>query len=65
MKENTSETQSWWKCTMCGYTLQASIPPGACPSCNQTCVFTDVTCYTPECGGTGNLDPRLVGGDKK
>lgn len=65
MKDNTQNNPNWWKCTICGYTLQADVPPGTCPSCQQTCAFTDVTCYTPECGGTRNLDPRLVGGDKK
>jgi len=24
------------------------------------CAFNDVTCYTPECGGIGSLDSRLV-----
>jgi hypothetical protein len=23
------------------------------------CEFKNVTCYTPECGGPGNIDPRL------
>lgn len=56
---------NWWKCSLCGYTLKAKVPPGACPSCKETCAFTDVTCYTPECGGTDNIDPRLVGGERK
>jgi len=50
---------TYWKCTKCGYTLTASTPPETCPSCNLKCEFTNVTCYTPECGGPGNIDPRL------
>ncbi len=65
MARDKQKNESWWKCSICGYTLQASVPPGSCPSCKETCAFTDVTCYTPECGGTDNIDPRLVGGDRK
>jgi hypothetical protein len=38
-----------------------TIVPEKCPSCKQTCTFSDVTCYIPDCGGPGNIDPRLVG----
>jgi len=50
-----------WKCTKCGYTLQAPTPPEECPECKEKCEFIDVTCYVPECGGpeSGNPDPRL------
>ena len=51
-----------WMCTTCGYYLQASAPPERCPSCSQPCVFNDITCYRPECGGEQNIDPLLVGG---
>ena len=51
---------SWWECVECGYTLQESMPPEKCPGCKNICVFNDVTCYTPECGGPGNIDPKLV-----
>ncbi len=51
-----------WMCTTCGYYLQASTPPDRCPSCSQACVFNDITCYRPECGGEQNIDPLLVGG---
>ena len=47
-----------WKCTKCGYTLNASIPPKECPSCKEKCDFVDVSCYIPDCGNTGK-DPRL------
>ena len=45
-------------------TLQEEVEKGTpetCPSCKEPCTFTDVTCYTPECGGpeSGNFDPRL------
>jgi len=49
-----------WMCTSCGYYLQASRPPDRCPSCNETCVFNNVTCYRPECGSERNMDPLLV-----
>jgi rubredoxin len=50
-----------WKCSNCGYTFGADSVPDRCPSCKQTCTFSDVTCYIPDCGGPGNIDPRLVG----
>ncbi len=50
-----------WMCTNCGYYLQGSAPPERCPDCAQSCVFNDVTCYRPDCGGEHNLDPLLVG----
>lgn len=65
MTQKKPKQENWWQCSMCGYTMQAPVPPGACPSCKETCAFTDVTCYTPECGGDGHMDQRLVGGDKK
>ena len=53
------ETKNWWKCSNCGYTLEASTPPEVCPSCKEKCIFVDATCYTPECGGPGNIDPQV------
>jgi rubredoxin len=50
-----------WMCTTCGYYLQAPGPPERCPSCSRVCVFNDITCRRPDCGGEGNLDPLLVG----
>jgi CRP/FNR family cyclic AMP-dependent transcriptional regulator len=50
-----------WMCTTCGYYLQSSAPPNRCPSCEQICAFSDVTCYRPECGGEQNIDPLVVG----
>jgi rubredoxin len=53
---------SHWKCSGCGYTFQSDSPPQDCPSCQQKCTFSDVSCYVPECGGpeSGNVDPRLL-----
>ena len=48
----------YWKCSECGYTLQADVPPDECPSCNEKCEFKNVSCYAPECGFKG-VDPRL------
>jgi rubrerythrin len=50
---------SYWKCAKCGFLLTAAKPPRACPSCKETCEFLNATCYTPECGGPGNIDPRI------
>ena len=50
---------TYWRCSNCGYTLTAQAPPEVCPSCGARCDFINVTCYTPECGGPGNIDPRL------
>jgi CRP-like cAMP-binding protein/rubredoxin len=54
-----------WMCANCGYYLQGARPPNRCPGCDQACVFNDVTCYRPECGGVQNLDPLLVGATLK
>jgi rubredoxin len=51
---------SWWICSECNYVLEAEIPPKSCPECKKECLFNDVTCYIPECGGPNNLDSRLV-----
>lgn len=51
--------QGFWKCSKCGYTLTAELPPKTCPQCKEECEFMDVACYTPDCGGSGNIDPRL------
>ncbi|MFQ5842156.1 MAG: rubredoxin-like domain-containing protein, partial [Thermodesulfobacteriota bacterium] len=47
-----------WRCSNCDYTFEAETVPNHCPSCKQACSFSDVTCYAPECGGPGNIDPR-------
>jgi rubrerythrin len=47
-----------WKCSNCGYVVQADVPPEQCPSCKEKCEFVDVSCYIPDCGNTGK-DPRL------
>lgn len=53
------EVKNWWKCSNCGYTFEADAPPEACPSCNEKCVFIDATCYRPDCGGPGHVDPKI------
>jgi rubredoxin len=40
--------------------VEAETPPDRCPSCKEACAFLDVTCYTPDCGGPGNVDLQLV-----
>lgn len=50
---------TFWKCQKCGYTITAATPPEVCPECNEKCDFRNITCYTPDCGGPGNIDPRL------
>jgi len=45
-----------WKCSSCGYQLEADMPPKACPSCNKVCEFLDNTCYTPDCQWDGKDD---------
>ena len=51
--------QTYWKCGECGFLVTAGTPPVECPQCRKKCEFLNVTCYTPECGGPGNIDPRL------
>ena len=50
---------TYWKCGNCGFLATAAQPPEACPQCKEKCDFLNVTCYRPECGGPGNIDPRL------
>ncbi|VBB43114.1 conserved hypothetical protein [uncultured Desulfatiglans sp.] len=50
---------TYWKCSHCGFTLTAPSPPDICPECGEKCNFINITCYTPDCGGPGNIDPRL------
>ncbi len=49
-----------WKCGNCNFTFTASSLPEQCPGCGEKCDFLNITCYTPECGGPGNIDPRLA-----
>ncbi len=53
------EPKNHWKCSKCGYTLEAPSPPQTCPECKEPCEFKNITCYIPDCGGPGNIDPRL------
>lgn len=52
-------SQTYWKCAKCGFLITAVTPPEICSQCNEKCDFRNVTCYTPECGGPGHIDPRL------
>jgi rubredoxin len=65
MNPGKVKPMSHWKCSNCDYTFEAEAPPDSCPSCKQACIFSDVTCYIPDCGGPGNIDPRLVGKREK
>lgn len=47
-----------WKCSNCGYQLEADAPPDQCPSCKEKCEFLDNACYTPDCAGEG-VDKRI------
>ena len=58
MENKPTLAETYWKCSNCGNTLQAQIPPQTCPACSQKCQFLNVTCYQPECGFTGT-DPRV------
>lgn len=49
----------FWKCGGCGRTVQAQTPPEKCPGCGEVCDFKNITCYEPQCGGPGNIDPQL------
>ena len=55
---------TYWKCTKCGFLITTAEPPGYCPVCAERCAFINVTCYTPDCGGPGKFDPRLLHGMK-
>ncbi len=50
---------TYWKCGGCGRIEASEKPPAVCPACKEPCDFKNITCYTPECGGPGNIDPRL------
>ncbi|MDD5311846.1 MAG: desulfoferrodoxin family protein [Dehalococcoidia bacterium] len=51
---------TYWMCEKCNFVIETVKPPDPCPSCHIKCVFTDVTSYTPDYGGVGSLDSRLV-----
>lgn len=51
---------TYWMCDKCNFVIELAAPPDPCPGCNVRCSFSDVTCYTPDCGGLGTLDSRLV-----
>jgi len=51
---------TYWKCSHCGFLITAVKPPDICPECTGVCNFIDVTCYSPDCGGPGHIDPRLI-----
>ena len=53
---------TYWKCAKCGFLITAAEPPNACPECAENCAFINVNCYTPDCGGPGHVDPRLLQG---
>jgi rubredoxin len=49
-----------WSCSECGYLIETDKPPETCPSCKKNCMFIDATCYTPECGGTQNVNQDVI-----
>ena len=49
-----------FECAHCGFLHTAATPPDTCPSCHQKCEFRNVSCYTPDCGEPGKIDPRLA-----
>jgi hypothetical protein len=53
-------TTTYFMCQFCGHCMSGSNPPDICPHCNKKCSFRDVTCYRPECGGPGGIDPLLA-----
>ena len=55
--EEKKDEKRFWKCSKCGYTLQANVPPETCPACKEKCPFFDSTSYLPD--DDGDLDRRL------
>jgi len=51
---------TWWKCGKCKFLITAAAPPDVCPECGEKFAFVNVTCYTPECGGPDNYNPKLM-----
>jgi len=52
-------SMTYWKCYKCEFLIRAPKPLDVCPKCGENCGFIDVTCYTPECGGPGQIGSRL------
>ena len=50
-----------WQCIECGYFFDEVKPPDVCPGCKARCTYADVTCYRPECGGSTQSDPVVMG----
>jgi len=59
LKRSGGYDMTSWKCSNCGYTLEADAPPEQCPSCGEICDFINVSCYIPECDTGGGVDERL------
>lgn len=57
--ETEASDTTHWRCGKCSFTFTAPTLPKECPECKEKCDFKNITCYTPECGGAGNIDPRL------
>ncbi len=51
---------NYWQCRGCRMLITAISPPDVCPGCQGKCQFADVTCYTSACGGSNNIDRRLL-----
>ena len=49
-----------WMCSLCGYQIDNEKPLSHCPSCDKDCMFVDVTCYIPDCGGEDNVNSQVV-----
>jgi rubrerythrin len=59
MTDCPEDVRLYFKCSGCGHVHEGQKPPERCPSCEQKCTFTNVTCYTPDCGCKGP-DPKLL-----
>jgi len=51
---------NYWMCNECNYVFKAEAPPETCSGCQAKCIFMNVNCYIPECGGPSHYDPKLV-----
>jgi len=54
-------TMPYWQCSKCKKIFEwDQVNVKRCPNCNQKCTFKEVTNYTEDLGGPGNIDTRLI-----
>ena len=54
------EAIHYWICDQGNDVFEADTLPDTCLGCHAKCIFMNVSCYTPDCGGLGYYNQKLV-----